>query len=119
MRYFNADEAESLAQQVLALAEWWECEIQTTIDYPGWQPAFDNPLLDLTRGVYEELFTSAPAIKAIHAGLECGILKSKKEHMDIVSFGPTIRGAHSPRERLEIATVKPFWTLLVRLLERL
>jgi dipeptidase D len=58
----------------------------------------------------------APGIKAIHAGLECGILKSKKPNTDILSFGPTIRGAHSPSERLQIATVDPFWLMLTELL---
>ena len=72
----------------------------------------------LTAACYRDLFGAEPAIKAIHAGLECGILKSKKTDLDVVSFGPTIRGAHSPRERLEIGTVEPFWRLLTTLLER-
>jgi len=58
------------------------------------------------------LFVSAPAVKAIHAGLECGILRGKKEDLDILSFGPTIRAAHSPAERLQIDTVEPFWLFL-------
>ena len=119
LRYFNEKQALGLAQQVLAIADCLELEPEETIDYPGWQPAFDNPLLAQTVALYEELFGNPPAIKAIHAGLECGILKSKKSDMDIVSFGPTIRGAHSPRERLEIATVPGFWQLLTTLLERM
>jgi dipeptidase D len=119
LRYFNSDEALSLQQQVIALARWLDASLETTIDYPGWQPDFDSPLLAQTAALCEELFGNIPAIKAIHAGLECGILKSKKPTMDVVSFGPTIRGAHSPRERLEIATVPPFWQLLTTLLSRL
>jgi dipeptidase D len=119
LRYFNADEARALAQQVGAIAEWLDCEVEDTIDYPGWEPDFDNPLLKLTADCYRELFDSEPAVKAIHAGLECGILKSKRADLDVVSFGPTIRGAHSPRERLEIQTVEPFWRLLNALLERI
>jgi dipeptidase D len=119
LRYFNAEEALSLQQQVIALARWLDASLETTIDYPGWQPDFDSPLLAQTAALCEELFGNKPAIKAIHAGLECGILKSKKPTMDVVSFGPTIRGAHSPRERLEIATVPPFWQLLTTLLSRL
>lgn len=119
LRYFNADEAQGLEQQVLAIGQWLQCELEATVDYPGWQPAFNNPLLELTSTLYQQLFAAEPAIKAIHAGLECGILKSKKADLDIVSFGPTIRGAHSPRERLEIATVAPFWQLLTTLLQRL
>jgi len=60
-----------------------------------------------------------PAVKAIHAGLECGILKGKKPDTDILSFGPTIKGAHSPTERLKIDTVAPFWQFLTALLARL
>jgi dipeptidase D len=119
MRYFNEQQAQGLAQQVLAISDWLGAECEETINYPGWQPEFDNPLLAQTVALYAELFANPPAIKAIHAGLECGILKSKKSDMDIVSFGPTIRGAHSPRERLEIATVTPFWQLLTSLLERM
>ena len=119
LRYFNDNEARGLAQQVLAIGEWLDCSIESTIDYPGWKPEFDNPLLELASSCYRDLFGEEPAVKAIHAGLECGILKSKKADLDVVSFGPTIRGAHSPRERLEIQTVEPFWRLLTTLLERL
>lgn len=119
LRYFNRDEAEPLAQQVLAVAEWLDCEVEETIDYPGWQPDFDSPLLALGLDTCETLFGRRPAVKAIHAGLECGILKGKLPGCDILSFGPTIRGAHSPRERLEISTIQPFWQLLTGILERL
>jgi dipeptidase D len=118
LRFFNEQEASALVQQVLAIGDWLGASCEETVDYPGWQPVFESPLLGQTVGLYQQLFGSAPAIKAIHAGLECGILKSKKEDVDIVSFGPTIRGAHSPRERLEIATVPPFWQLLTALLEQ-
>ncbi|MEE4193224.1 MAG: beta-Ala-His dipeptidase [Halieaceae bacterium] len=119
LRYFNREEAEGLAQQVMAIAEWQGMAVEQTIDYPGWQPDFDSELLALGKGVYAELFGGEPEVKAIHAGLECGILKGKLGECDILSFGPTIRGAHSPRERLEISTVEPFWRLLTGILERL
>ena len=119
LRYFNSDEAEGLAQQVMAIAEWQGMDVEKTMDYPGWQPDFDSELLALGKTVYAELFGGEPAVKAIHAGLECGILKGKLGECDILSFGPTIRGAHSPRERLEISTVEPFWRLLTGILERL
>jgi dipeptidase D len=119
LRYFNEREAEALAQQVLAAGEWLECSVEKTIDYPGWQPDFESPLLALGLEAYDSLFGDRPAVKAIHAGLECGILKGKLAGCDILSFGPTIRGAHSPRERLEISTVEPFWQLLTGILERL
>ena len=80
------------------------------------EPDFDSALLARAIDLHEKLFGFRPAVKAIHAGLECGILKSKKPDVDILSFGPTIRGAHSPTERLEIATVTPFWQYLRALL---
>jgi len=118
MRFFNEAQSSALAQEVEAIAQWLACTVEPTVDYPGWQPQFDSPLLAETKALYEKLHGASPAIKAIHAGLECGILKSKKADVDIISFGPTIRGAHSPRERLEIATVAPFWRLLTALLEQ-
>jgi dipeptidase D len=119
LRYFNASQADTLARQVLAIAELFSCQVEDTVDYPGWEPDFNNPLLQQTVDLYRELFQQTPQVKAIHAGLECGILKSKKPELDIVSFGPTIRGAHSPGERVEVATVTPFWELLTGLLQRL
>ena len=119
LRFFNELEAQALAQQVLAHAAWLNAEVEETVDYPGWQPRFDSPLLEQVSCLYEELFGARAEVKAIHAGLECGILKSKTPEVDIISFGPTIRGAHSPTERLEIATVAPFWKLLTELLHRL
>lgn len=119
LRYFNRAESEALAQQVMAVADWLGCDVTSTIDYPGWEPDFDSPLLALGQSIYESQLGEAPAVKAIHAGLECGILKGKLPDCDILSFGPTIHGAHSPRERLEISTVPPFWALVTAILERI
>ena len=120
LRYFNDQEAKGLETQVMALAQVFHLSTEVILDYPGWQPEFDNPMLKLTAAQYAEMHDGKqPAIKAIHAGLECGILKSKKPDVDIISFGPTIRGAHSPTERLQIDTVGPFWQLLTRLLASL
>lgn len=119
LRYFNEAQSLGLERQVLAIAGQFACQVENTIDYPGWQPDFDSSLLRQALALYRELFQETPAIMAIHAGLECGILKSKQPALDILSFGPTIRGAHSPGERLEIATVTPFWELLTGLLKRL
>lgn len=119
LRYFNAGQALALEQQVLAIGDWLEAEVTPTIDYPGWEPRLDGPLLALGQAVYRDMFGSEAAVKAIHAGLECGIIKGKLGDTDILSFGPTIRGAHSPTERLQIDTVEPFWNLLTALLRRL
>ncbi|WP_428243200.1 beta-Ala-His dipeptidase [Gynuella sp.] len=119
MRFFNAKEAETLVDHYMALAELFSLQPKTLLDYPGWQPDFESGLLLHGKQVYQEIFGAEPATKAIHAGLECGIIKSKKPDVDMLSFGPTIKGAHSPTERLNIATVEPFWTLLRELLKTL
>ncbi len=104
---------------MLALARAYALDVKTVVGYPGWQPDLDSPLLAQGRALHEQLFGVAPAVKAIHAGLECGILKGKKPDLDILSFGPTIRGAHSPTERLQIDTVTPFWQFLTALLAQM
>jgi len=94
-------------------------KIEITDGYPGWKPNLDSTLLKVSKNVFKELFNKEPEIKAIHAGLECGILESKNPGMDIISFGPTIEGAHSPDERVNIETVEKFYTLLKRILKEL
>jgi dipeptidase D len=118
-RFFNEAQSEPLQQAVQALARAYQLAVKPVVGYPGWQPDFDSPLLARAVALHQELFGSAPAVKAIHAGLECGILKGKKPDTDILSFGPTIKGAHSPGERLKIDTVVPFWRFLTELLARL
>ena len=87
--------------------------------YPGWDPDRNSELLAHGVDLHSRMFNFEPEIKAIHAGLECGILKGKMPNVDMLSFGPTIKGAHSPQERLEIATVEPFWRYLTRFVEEL
>lgn len=84
--------------------------------YPGWAPNPDSKLLEVTVGGYKRLFGADPKVRAIHAGLECGLFLEKYPDLEMVSFGPTLRGVHSPDERLEIATVPKFWDLLLELL---
>lgn len=112
LRYFNSDEAEALADSVISIAETFSAKADQVIAYPGWQPDFSSNLLTHVSDTYERMFGQKPAQKAIHAGLECGIMLDKLDGVEAISFGPTIRGAHSPRERLEITTVAPFWELL-------
>lgn len=80
--------------------------------YPGWQPNLDSKLLKLSRKVHLAMFGKEPELKAIHAGLECGILGDKYPGLEMVSFGPTIVGAHSPDERVKIHDVEKFYRLL-------
>lgn len=87
--------------------------------YPGWTPNPQSKLLEVTAESYERLFATEPKVRAIHAGLECGLFLEKYPDLEMVSFGPTLRGVHSPDERLEIATVDKFWRLLAEVLRTL
>jgi dipeptidase D len=84
--------------------------------YPGWAPDPSSPTLALLRQQHEALFGELPKLMVIHAGLECGLFKAQYPHWDMVSFGPTIQGAHSPDERVHIPAVARFWQLLVAML---
>ena len=92
--------------------------VDTGDGYPGWQPNMDSQLLKISKEVYKEMFNSEPEIKAIHAGLETGLLGSKYPGLDMISFGPTIEGAHSPDERLNIPATAKFYDLLKGILLR-
>ncbi|MDR3132834.1 MAG: aminoacyl-histidine dipeptidase [Prevotellaceae bacterium] len=84
--------------------------------YPGWTPRPESAILQTAVQAYRTLFHTEPKVKAVHAGLECGLFLEKYPHLDMVSFGPTIRGMHSPDERLDIKSVQKFWDLLVEVL---
>ncbi|MCM1522634.1 MAG: aminoacyl-histidine dipeptidase [Muribaculaceae bacterium] len=86
--------------------------------YPGWQPNLESPIMKLSRDAYKELYGVEPAIKAIHAGLECGLFLTKYPHLDMVSFGPTLRDVHSPSERMYIPAVERFYGQIKRTLEK-
>ncbi|HKK42686.1 MAG TPA: aminoacyl-histidine dipeptidase [Bacteroidales bacterium] len=81
--------------------------------YPGWKPDLNSEILSITRKSYRRLFGEDPQIRAIHAGLECGLIYEKVNGIDMISFGPTIKGAHTPEEMIEINTAKMFWDLLI------
>jgi dipeptidase D len=85
--------------------------------YPGWTPNMQSPLLALMQDVYKELTGEKPQVKVIHAGLECGLLAKPYPHWDMVSFGPTIRRAHSPEERVHIQSVGNFWDYFLKVVQ--
>lgn len=87
--------------------------------YPGWKPNMTSEILKITRQSYKKLFRHEPQIRAIHAGLECGLIYEKFKGIDMISFGPTIRGAHTPEEKIEIKTVQMFWDLLIDVITRI
>jgi dipeptidase D len=93
--------------------------IEQSTGYPGWKPNPDSVLLSLCVDSYRKLFHQEPMVLAIHAGLECGLIGAIYPGMDMVSFGPTIKGAHSPDERLEIKSVVKFWDLLLHVLQKI
>ncbi len=100
-------------ESVFALAG---ADVAHSDGYPGWAPDPDSNLLAVTVESYKRLFGTEPKVRAIHAGLECGLFLEKYPELEMVSFGPTLRGVHSPDERLEISTVRKFWDLLVDVL---
>lgn len=107
---------DDVAQAVGAGFENIGCEVSLSGDYPGWKPNPDSAILRLMAALYTERFGKAPKVEACHAGLECGILGGHLPGMDMISFGPTIRGAHSPDERVQISSVEKFWLYLLEVL---
>lgn len=85
--------------------------------YPGWQPNTDSEILKLSQQVYKDLYGVDPKVKAIHAGLECGLFLEKYPNLDMISIGPDMTDVHSPDEKVKISSVDKFWKYLIRLLE--
>ncbi|XKE45878.1 aminoacyl-histidine dipeptidase [Halomonas organivorans] len=108
-----------IADRFRALFELIGARTRVENGYPGWTPDPDSPLLARFRALHQARLGVDPEVKVIHAGLECGILGAKYPEMAMISFGPLIRGAHSPDERVEVASVEEFWGLLRALIEDL
>ncbi len=108
--------ASAMVGGVFALAG---AEVETGEGYPGWKLNPDSPLLSISVEAYKRLFAKDPEVKAIHAGLECGLFSLKYPDVDMVSFGPTLRGVHSPDERLLIPTVQKVWDHLLEILKNI
>ena len=87
--------------------------------YPGWKPNPNTTILNVSVEAYKELFGKSPVVRAIHAGLECGLFSTKYPDVEMIGFGPTLRDVHSPKERLLIPTVEMTWDLLVKVVEKL
>ncbi len=105
------------ARMVRSVFELAGAEVNHSAGYPGWTPNPDSAILKTTVESYKKLFGVEPVVRSVHAGLECGLFLKKYPHLDMVSFGPTIKGAHSPDERLNIETTEKFWKHLVSILE--
>lgn len=118
-RSSSATQVRATIRQISAIGRLGGAAVELGNDYPGWEPNFDSATLATCRQVYEQLFGEAPGVTAIHAGLECGIIGERIGGMDMVSFGPRIEGAHSPDERVYVASVQKSWKLLKAVLAEL
>jgi dipeptidase D len=112
-----ASELTEIHDMVLACGYQAGASVKSGGGYPAWKPNPESPLLKRAENVYQKLYAKKPEVKAIHAGLECGIIGDKFAGMDMISFGPTILGAHSPDEKVQISTVEKFWKFLTTLVD--
>lgn len=109
----------NIAQMVEAVFRLAGAEVEHGEGYPGWAPNPNSAILQIAVDSYKRLFGKEPVVRSIHAGLECGLFLEKYPDMDMISFGPTLRGVHSPDEKVNIETVEKWWKHLVDILENL
>ncbi|ELA09508.1 aminoacyl-histidine dipeptidase [Moraxella macacae 0408225] len=119
MRSLGESQKDALAHKIQALADLADVSVAFSADYPGWLPDPNSYLLQLGQRIMQDYFGHAPKIQVIHAGLECGFLKAKAPNTDMISFGPNIRSAHSPKERVEIDSVAQNFAVLLEFLQAL
>ena len=108
-----------LANTLRAAFELTGCEVDCSGDYPGWTPNMDSAILKVLVKLYEDLNGEKPHVAACHAGLECGILGQNYPDMDMISFGPNIKGAHSPDERAQISSAQKYWKFVLKILKEI
>lgn len=110
---------DDLASSLKSAFELAGFEVSLSGEYPGWAPNMDSPILKTLDEIYQKMFSEKADIAACHAGLECGIIGSHYPEMDMISFGPTIRGAHSPDERASISSSQKYWKFLLEVLKNI
>lgn len=108
-----------LATALRSTFELIGCEVTLSGSYPGWTPNVSSPILEVLKGIYEKQNGTVPNVVACHAGLECGILGTNYPEMDMISFGPTIKGAHSPDERASISSAQKYWKFVLEVLKNI
>lgn len=96
-----------------------DAEVTNSEGYPGWKPNMDSKILNIALDVYKKMYGVKPEVKAIHAGLECGLFLEKYPHLDMISFGPTITGAHSPDEKVNIPSVEKWWNYFLEVIKNI
>ncbi len=106
-----------IAETVASVFRLGGAESSQGSGYPGWKPNLDSPILEIARRTYEKLYGKQVQIKAVHAGLECGIIGERYPGMDMISFGPTLQAVHSPDEKIFVDTVPKFWEFLLEILK--
>jgi dipeptidase D len=112
-----ASEIVEINDAVRAVFELGGASAKGSDGYPGWKPDLSSAILKLARSTYQQLYGKEPAVKAVHAGLECGIIGERFPGMDMVSFGPTLQAVHSPDEKIFIDTAEKYWNFLLALLK--
>lgn len=112
-------EKEDMAHAITSAFELAGCSVTLDGSYPGWQPAPESDIVKVMSEIYKSKFNGEAHVNACHAGLECGILGTNYPGMDMISFGPNIRGAHSPDEKVQISSVQKFWGFLLDTLEQI
>ncbi|MBO4842943.1 MAG: aminoacyl-histidine dipeptidase [Bacteroidales bacterium] len=108
-----------LSQRVAAVLELAGAKVKHSDGYPGWKPNMNSHVKDVCVASYKRLFGREPVVRAIHAGLECGLFTEKFPDMDMIAFGPTLRGVHAPGEKLDLASLDRFWAVLLDVLKSL
>ncbi|MBF7090274.1 aminoacyl-histidine dipeptidase [Flavobacterium sp. ALJ2] len=108
-----------LANSLRSAFELVGCEVELSGSYPGWTPNVNSEILDVLVGIYEKQNNEKPKVVACHAGLECGILGTNYPDMDMISFGPTIHGAHSPDERASVSSAQKYWKFVLEILSNI
>ena len=110
---------DEIAMTIRCSFESMGCNVTQTGDYPGWQPNPNSDILTIMEQLYKDMFNEDPQVKACHAGLECGILGTHLPNADMISFGPNIRAAHSPDEKVQISSVQKFWKFYLETLRKI
>lgn len=118
-RSSNDAAKQAIANKVRSAFKLAGAKVEHSEGYPGWNPNPNSAILALTENTYKRIFNTPPKIKAIHAGLECGLFLEKYPYLDMISFGPTIVDAHSPNERIDITSTEKFWKLLTEVLKNI
>lgn len=110
---------EDIVGQVRSVFSLAGAKVEHSDGYPGWKPNLNSNILSISKNVYKNLFGKEPEVKAIHAGLECGIIGEKFSGMDMISMGPTLEAVHSPDEKIYVKTVEKFWKYLLEILKNI